>query len=250
MSEFTQEKRLYYLDKIDNLSKNAQTIVSDKIKNFDLNSSINRLRRHKKKTRDAFTNLANEIAESNNVQLIYIQEDVLKILEQYKKSLDKIVKELNEIGKKNIQKYKKSNNSDYNIDEQDFEKKFTAKKNIVEKLYDDNLLLPILNCIPVINLGAIAFTGIAAFFDWARSHEEEYEEYIVKYEKDMKEKIESLEYQARSSIKKMENIYKNYTSNFFDINGEDLEIIKGNKNLFIEIRNKFENILLEIINSN
>ena len=248
-NEFTQEKRLYYLDKIDNLSKNAQTIVIDKIKNFDLNSSINRLRRHKKKTRDAFTNLANEIAESNNIQLIYIQEDVLNILEQYKKSLDKIVKELNEIGKKNIQKYKKSNNSDYNIDEQDFEKKFTSKKNIVEELYDNNVL-PILNCIPVINLGAIAFAGIAAFFDWARSHEEEYEEYIVKYEKDMKEKIESLEYQAKSSIKKMENIYKNYTSNFFDINGEDLEIIKGNKNLFIEIGNKFENILLEIINSN
>jgi hypothetical protein len=249
-NEFTQEKRLYYLDKIDNLSKNAQTIVSDKIKNFDLNSSINRLRRHKKKTRDAFTNLANEIAESNNIQLIYIQEDVLNILEQYKKSLDKIVKELNEIGKKNIQKYKNSNNSDYNIDEQDFEKKFTSKKNIMEELYDDNLLFPILNCIPVINLGAFAFAGIAGFFDWARSHEEEYEEYIVKYEKDMKEKIESLEYQAKSSIKKMENIYKNYTSNFFDINGEDLEIIKGNKNLFIEIRNKFENILLEIINSN
>ena len=120
----------------------------------------------------------------------------------------------------------------------------------MEELYDDNLLLPILNFIPVINLGAIAFSGIAAFIDWARSHEEEYEEYIVKYEKDMKEKIESLEYQARSSIKKMENNYKNYTSNLFDINGEDLEIIKGNKNLFIEIGNKFENILLEIINSN
>lgn len=41
----------------------------------------------------------------------------------------------------------------------------------------------------------------------------------------------------------------NYVSNIFDINGEDIEILKQNKNLFNEIWKKFENILLEIVNS-
>ena len=43
---------------------------------------------------------------------------------------------------------------------------------------------------------------------------------------------------------------KNYVNNVFDINGEDLELLKQNKNLFLEVKEKFENILLEIINSN
>lgn len=107
-SAFTQEKRLYYLDKIDNLSKDVETIVSDKIQNFNLKSSIDRLRRHKKKTRDNFTNLANEIADSNNNQLKYIQADVSNILEQYKIGLDRIVNDLLEYGKKNMKKYNKS----------------------------------------------------------------------------------------------------------------------------------------------
>ena len=249
-SAFTQEKRKYYLDKIDNLSDNIQTIANDKIKNFDLNSSINRLRRHKKMTRDNFTDLANEISESNNEQLKYIQIDISNILEQYKIELDRIVNELLEYGKKNMKKYKKSNNSDYNIYEQDFKKKFTSEKNIVDKMYDDSLLLPIMNCIPIINFVSFGFTGIAAFFDWARSHEEEYEGYIIDYEKNMKEKIENYEYQVRSSIIKMTNNIKNYVSNIFDINGEDIEILKQNKNLFNEIWKKFENMLLEIVNSN
>ena len=248
-SAFTQEKRLYYLDKIDNLSKDVETIVSDKIQNFNLKSSIDRLRRHKKKTRDNFTNLANEIADSNNNQLKYIQADVSNILEQYKIGLDRIVNDLLEYGKKNMKKYNKSNNSDYYIDEQDFEKIFTSKKNIVEQMYDDSLLLPIMNCIPIVNFASFAFSGIAAFFDWARSHEEEYEEYIIDYEKNMKEKIESYENQVISSIIKMKNNIKNYVSNIFDINGEDIEILKQNKNLFNEIWKKFENILLEIVNS-
>lgn len=248
-SAFTQEKRLYYLDKIDNLSKDVETIVSDKIQNFNLKSSIDRLRRHKKKTRDNFTNLANEIADSNNNQLKYIQADVSNILEQYKIGLDRIVNDLLEYGKKNMKKYNKSNNSDYYIDEQDFEKIFTSKKNIVEQMYDDSLLLPIMNCIPIVNFASFAFSGIAAFFDWARSHEEEYEAYIIDYEKNMKEKIESYENQVISSIIKMKNNIKNYVSNIFDINGEDIEILKQNKNLFNEIWKKFENILLEIVNS-
>lgn len=248
-SAFTQEKRLYYLDKIDNLSKDVETIVSDKIQNFNLKSSIDRLRRHKKKTRDNFTNLANEIADSNNNQLKYIQADVSNILEQYKIGLDRIVNDLLEYGKKNMKKYNKSNNSDYYIDEQDFEKIFTSKKNIVEQMYDDSLLLPIMNCIPIVNFASFAFSGIAAFFDWARSHEEEYEEYIIDYEKNMKEKIESYENQVISSIIKMKNNIKNYVSNIFDINGEDIEILKQNKNLFNEIWKQFENILLEIVNS-
>ena len=248
-SAFTQEKRFYYLDKIDNLSKDVETIVSDKIQNFDLKSSIDRLRRHKKKTRDNFTNLANEIADSNNNQLKYIQADVSNILEQYKIGLDRIVNDLLEYGKKNMKKYNKSNNSDYYIDEQDFEKIFTSKKNIVEQMYDDSLLLPIMNCIPIVNFASFAFSGIAAFFDWARSHEEEYEAYIIDYEKNMKEKIESYENQVISSIIKMKNNIKNYVSNIFDINGEDIEILKQNKNLFNEIWKKFENILLEIVNS-
>ena len=248
-SAFTQEKRFYYLDKIDNLSKDFETIVSDKIQNFDLKSSIDRLRRHKKKTRDNFTNLANEIADFNNNQLKYIQADVSNILEQYKIGLDRIVNDLLEYGKKNMKKYNKSNNSDYYIDEQDFEKIFTSKKNIVEQMYDDSLLLPIMNCIPIVNFASFAFSGIAAFFDWARSHEEEYEAYIIDYEKNMKEKIESYENQVISSIIKMKNNIKNYVSNIFDINGEDIEILKQNKNLFNEIWKKFENILLEIVNS-
>ena len=248
-SAFTQEKRLYYLDKIDNLSKDVETIVCDKIQNFNLKSSIDRLRRHKKKTRDNFTNLANEIADSNNNQLKYIQADVSNILEQYKIGLDRIVNDLLEYGKKNMKKYNKSNNSDYYIDEQDFEKIFTSKKNIVEQMYDDSLLLPIMNCIPIVNFASFAFSGIAAFFDWARSHEEEYEAYIIDYEKNMKEKIESYENQVISSIIKMKNNIKNYVSNIFDINGEDIEILKQNKNLFNEIWKKFENILLEIVNS-
>lgn len=248
-SAFTQEKRLYYLDKIDNLSKDVETIVSDKIQNFNLKSSIDRLRRHKKKTRDNFTNLANEIADSNNNHLKYIQADVSNILEQYKIGLDRIVNDLLEYGKKNMKKYNKSNNSDYYIDEQDFEKIFTSKKNIVEQMYDDSLLLPIMNCIPIVNFASFAFSGIAAFFDWARSHEEEYEAYIIDYEKNMKEKIESYENQVISSIIKMKNNIKNYVSNIFDINGEDIEILKQNKNLFNEIWKKFENILLEIVNS-
>lgn len=248
-SAFTQEKRLYYLDKIDNLSKDVETIVSDKIQNFNLKSSIDRLRRHKKKTRDNFTNLANEIADSNNNQLKYIQADVSNILEQYKIGLDRIVNDLLEYGKKNMKKYNKSNNSDYYIDEQDFEKIFTSKKNIMEQMYDDSLLLPIMNCIPIVNFASFAFSGIAAFFDWARSHEEEYEAYIIDYEKNMKEKIESYENQVISSIIKMKNNIKNYVSNIFDINGEDIEILKQNKNLFNEIWKKFENILLEIVNS-
>lgn len=248
-SAFTQEKRFYYLDKIDNLSKDFETIVSDKIQNFDLKSSIDRLRRHKKKTRDNFTNLANEIADSNNNQLKYIQADVSNILEQYKIGLDRIVNDLLEYGKKNMKKYNKSNNSDYYIDEQDFEKIFTSKKNIVEQMYDDSLLLPIMNCIPIVNFASFAFSGIAAFFDWARSHEEEYEAYIIDYEKNMKEKIESYENQVISSIIKMKNNIKNYVSNIFDINGENIEILKQNKNLFNEIWKKFENILLEIVYS-
>jgi len=245
---FTPEKRLYYLDKIENLSKDIQFIINDKIHNFDLNSSINRLRSHKKKTRDAFTNLANEIAESNNNQLKFIQDDVSKLLEQYNIGLDKIVKELLEYAQKNLKKYRKSDYSGYNIDEQNFGNRFLSKRNIMEELYEDTFF-PVLNFIPIINIGAVAFAGIAAFFDWARSHEEEYEEYIVNYEKNMKEKIENFEYQVRSSIIKKKNIIKNYVSNIFDINGEDLELLRRNKNLFNEIWKKFENILVEIINS-
>ncbi len=247
-SAFTPEKRLYYLDKIENLSKDIQFIINDKIHNFDLNSSINRLRSHKKKTRDAFTNLANEIAESNNNQLKFIQDDVSKLLEQYNIGLDKIVKELLEYAQKNLKKYRKSDYSGYNIDEQNFGNRFLSKRNIMEELYEDTFF-PVLNFIPIINIGAVAFAGIAAFFDWARSHEEEYEEYIVNYEKNMKEKIENFEYQVRSSIIKKKNIIKNYVSNIFDINGEDLELLRRNKNLFNEIWKKFENILVEIINS-
>ena len=247
-SAFTPEKRLYYLDKIENLSKDIQFIVNDKIHNFDLNSSIKRLRSHKKKTRDAFTNLANEIAVSNNNQLKYIQADVSKLLDQYNIGLDKIVNELLKDAQKNLKKYRKSDNSGFNIDEQNFEKIFKAKRNIIDELYDDTLF-PVLNFIPIINFGAFAFAGIAAFFDWARSHEEEYEEYIVDYEKNMKEKIENFEYQVRSSIIKKKNIIINYISNIFDINGEDIELLRRNKNLFNEVWKKFENILVEIINS-
>ena len=249
-SAFTQEKRENYLNKIENLSKEVQLAAENKIHKFDLNSSIIRLRKHKKKTRDQFTNLANEIAESNNKQLKYIQNDISNILEKYKKELDRIVKELLDIAEYNKKKYKKSNNLDYDVDEQDFNEKFKSKKNIVEEMYDEGGLLPIMNCIPFINFSSFLVTGVLAFVDWFRSHEAEHEEYIVNYEKNVKEKVENYKFQVKSSIITMRNSIKNYVSNIFDINGEDLEILKQNKEHFNKIWKKFENILIEIINSN
>ena len=246
---FTPEKRFYYLDKIDNLSKEVQSDVNYKINSFNLNSSIRRLRMNKKMSRDDFTKSANKIAESNNIQLKYIQNKILNILEKYKKGLENIVNELLEFARHNMQKYKKSNNEGYNIDEQNFEKIFKSKKNIVDEMYDETLFFPILNCIPFVNFGSLFVTGIAAFIDWARSHEKEYEQYIVDYEKNMKEKIESYQYQINNSIIKMKNDIKNYISNIFDINGEDLDILQQNKNAFNKIWVKFENLLIEIINS-
>lgn len=249
-SAFTPERRLYFLNKIDKLSKEVQSIINDKIKiqYYNLDSSISRLRSHKKKTRNDFTFLSNEIAQSNNNQLKYIQDEISNVLEQYKIRLVKIVNELLEFAKHNMQKYIKSNNSDYNVEEQNFQKIFRPKRNIVEELYEDTFF-PVLNYIPFVNIGALAFAGIAAFIDWCRSHEEEYEKFIVDYEKNMKEKIETLEYQVKSSIITMKNNTQNYVSNIFDVNSESLEILKRNKTLFNEIWKKYENILIEIINS-
>ena len=250
-SAFTQERRLYFLDKIDNISKEAESIVNENIQNQydELNSSISRLRKNKNATRNDFTRIANEIAESNNKQLNFIKKYILNYLEKYKIKLEKIVKELLEFAKHNMNKYKKSNNSEHNLDEEDFQKNFKGQKNIVEELYEEPLL-PILNCIPIVNIFTFSFTGIAAFIDWFRSHEEEYEKKIVEFEKEMKEKIGSFEYQVKSSIITMKNNTKNYISNIFDINSEDLDKLQKNKNLFNQISKIFENMLIEIINSN
>ena len=93
-----EDIRQIVIDIVQTIKIIVETIVSDKIQNFNLKSSIDRLRRHKKKTRDNFTNLANEIADSNNNQLKYIQADVSNILEQYKIGLDRIVNDLLEYG--------------------------------------------------------------------------------------------------------------------------------------------------------
>ena len=201
-AEFTPEKRLSFLDKVDKLSKKVLLNVNDNIQSqyYNLDSSIKRLRKHKGMTRNDFTKIANEIAQSNNMLLKGIEKIISNIFEKYKKDILKIEKELHEIGRKNKDKYKKTDNSDHKPGDQNYEQEFRAKRNIMEEMYDEYIIFPIMNFIPFFNFGAIFAEGVIAFFDWFRSHEKEHEEYIVNYEKNLKEKIENYQYQVKSSI--------------------------------------------------
>ena len=246
-SFLTEENRLYYLGKINKLSISVTNNSNNEIENFDLNSSISKLRKNKNLKRKDFSNLANGVTKDNANELKNIQNNVSNILKKYKNDLNRIIKEIfNELIKRNKHNTSSSSNKSF---EQNFEENFKSQDNLGGKLYE-NILFEIGLFIPIVNVFEHAIAGIVAFFDWFRDHSEEYEIFIKDYEKNIKQKLEIYKYETKSYIKDMEEEYKKKVSDIFYVNGQDYDNLMKDKNVFYEIKKNFENMLKEIIGAN
>ena len=218
-SFLTEENRLYYLGKINKLSISVTNNSNNEIENFDLNSSISKLRKNKNLTRNDFSKLANGLTKDNTNKLKNIQNNVSNILKKYKNDLNRIIREIiNKLIKKNkLNTSSRSNKSS----EQNFEENFKSQDNLGGKFY-------------------------APFIDLTKDHSEEYEILTKDYEKNTKQKLEIYNYETKFYIKDLEEEYTKKVLEILYINGN----LMTDKNVFYEIKKNFENMLKEIIEAN
>jgi predicted nucleic acid-binding Zn finger protein len=177
------------------------------------------------------------------------KEEINKIINEFTTKMKIFTDAIKNLSKNKINKYENYNNLSVEQINHSLTTYIREEKNIAEKMMDNTAFL-VIAFIPVINLAQWGVTAIAGFFDYVRSHKEEFEGIIKEYERSVNQNISIFQDNVENNIKSIEKNACEIIKNIFMINGNDLNKIKNNQKIFENVIEDLENYFFAFAENN